>query len=204
MGIIKSIAFFGGSQILPEESAYKDAYQLAKLVAASGRRVVNGGGPGVMLAATLGAKEAGGKTTVIYYKPELATSYEGVAALNFADESTQESNYIDRTKRLLEIADTYIIFRGGTGTISEFGLAWGVGKLYFGHHKPLILYGDFWHEIIGAFKKNMKITEREFKIISIVNSPQEALFAIEAYEQLLIKTKHDHTTCDGKECTLLL
>lgn len=204
MGIIKSIAFFGGSKISQDDQTYKDAFQTAKLVAQSGRRIINGGGPGVMMAATLGAREADGKTAVVYYKPELATSFEGKAALNFADESTEESNYIDRTKKLLEMGDIYIIFNGATGTISEFGLAWGIGKLYFGHHKPLILYGDFWREIIGAFKKNMQISEREFKIISVVNSPQEALFAIEAYEQILKDTKHDHTTCDGKECSLLL
>jgi len=43
----------------------------------SGRRIVNGGEPGVMLAATLGAKKANGKTTVVCYKPELATLFEG-------------------------------------------------------------------------------------------------------------------------------
>jgi hypothetical protein len=29
------------------------------------------------------------------------------------------------------------------GTIIEFGTAWVLAKLYYGHHKPFILFGEF-------------------------------------------------------------
>ena len=36
-----------------------------------------------------------------------------------------------------------MVFNGGTGTISEFGMAWGLARLYFGNHKPMVLFGRF-------------------------------------------------------------
>lgn len=122
---IKTVAFFGCACGEPGDSHFDSAKKVAKTIAQSKRRVINGGGAGVMLAATQGAEEGNGKTTVVYYRPELASNFKGEIAVNFADQSYEEANYILRTKKLLELADAYIIFYGGTGTISEFGLAWG-------------------------------------------------------------------------------
>lgn len=201
---IKSVTFFGSSQVKPDDEIYESAFQVARLVAESGRRVVNGGGPGVMVAATLGAKDVKGKTSVVYYRPELTTEFEGMVAANIADESVEEKNYIHRTQRLLEMSDAYVIFNGGTGTISEFGMAWGVARLYFGHHKPLVLFGDFWHKVMETFKNEMKVREQEYKVFTIVNTPQQALSALENYEEILTKIRHDHKNCNGVECFLFL
>ncbi|MDO8657420.1 MAG: LOG family protein [Candidatus Levybacteria bacterium] len=201
---IKSVTFFGSSHGEPGNPNFDSARAVAKEVAKTGRRVVNGGGAGVMLAATLGAKEEGGKTSVVYYKPELATMFEGKTAANQADESYEEVNYVTRTKRLLELGDAYIVFNGGTGTISEFGMAWGVARLYFGHHKPLILYGDFWKNIMEDFKKYMLVRKEEYEVFTIVNSPSQAIEALEKYEEIIITNRHKHKDCNGVECRLLL
>lgn len=202
---IKSVTFFGSSANHESDQNFKDAFTTAKLVASSGRIVVNGGGPGVMLASTLGAKAANGKTKSVYFTPELASHFEGRSdvAANFADKSYEEVNYIMRTKKLLELGDAYIIFNGGTGTISEFAMAWGVARLYIDHHKPLILFGDFWHHLIVDFKKHMMIRSDEEKVYDIVTTPQEALNAIERYESILQKAHHN-LPCKGPECSLFL
>ncbi|HSW88489.1 MAG TPA: LOG family protein [Candidatus Saccharimonadales bacterium] len=204
--IINSVTFFGCACGEPGEPNYEAAKAVAKEVALSGRRVINGGGPGTMLAATLGAKEGEGKTTVVYYRPELATSFKGEIAANYAEEHYEESNYILRTKKLLELGNAYIIFNGGTGTISEFAMAWGVARLYFGHHKPLILYGDFWHSIMDNFKKNMFVREEEYKVFTIVNTPEDAIRQLDAYEKIVDKNRKEHRNCasPGAECHLLL
>lgn len=201
---IAAVTFFGSAKSKPGDQNFEAAKQTAKAVALSGRKVINGGGAGIMLAATLGAKEGDGKTTVVYYKPELASGFEGKAAANLADESFEESNYILRTKRLLELGNAYVIFNGGTGTLSEFAMAWGVNRLYFGHHKPLLLYGDFWQKLMDDFKKYMMVRSEEYKIFTIVNSSSEVLAALQAYERILAKNRHDHIECIGPECRLLL
>lgn len=203
---IKSVAFFGCSCGKKGDPHFDGAYETAKAVAESGRRVVNGGGPGVMLAATLGAEEGNGETTAVYYKPELATLFEGKSevATNFADESFEEANYVMRTKKLLELGDAYIVFNGGTGTISEFAMAWGLARLYFGHNKPLLLYGDFWQHLLSDFKEHMLIRPEELEVITIVNSPSEVLAALNKYEEILRVNRHDHEGCKNPECLLLL
>jgi len=54
---ITSVSFFGCSCGKDGDPHYDAAFAAAEVVARSGRRVVNGGGPGIMLAA-LGAYEA--------------------------------------------------------------------------------------------------------------------------------------------------
>jgi len=203
---IKTVSFFGCSCGVLGEPHLDAAFETAKAVAKSGRRIVNGGGPGVMLAATLGAKEGNGKTTAVYYKPELATLFEGKneVATNFADQSFEEANYVMRTKKLLELGDAYIVFNGGTGTVSEFAMAWGLARLYFGHHKPLLLYGDFWQHLISDFKEHMLIRPEEIEVITIVNSPAEVLAALDKYEEILRENKHNHIGCKNPECLLLI
>ena len=85
------------------------------------------------------------------------------------------------------------MFNGGTGTISEFGMAWGLAKLYFGHHKPLVLYGNFWEKIITAFKENMLLRPQELEVYKIVNSPDEVLDAIWDFGEELKTGKHHHS-----------
>ncbi len=202
--IIRSVTFFGCSCGKQGEPNFDAARAVAKEVALSGRRVINGGGPGTMLAATTGAREGKGKTTVVYYRPELATTFEGKVAANYADEQYEESNYILRTKKLLELGNAYIVFNGGTGTISEFSMAWGVAKLYFGHNKPLILYGDFWHPVMESFKKQMFVRPEEYEVFTIVTTPRSAIEALENYENIVAKNRHQHIECNGSECHLLL
>ncbi|OGM68462.1 hypothetical protein A2985_01545 [Candidatus Woesebacteria bacterium RIFCSPLOWO2_01_FULL_43_11] len=92
----------------------------------------------------------------------------------------------------MELGDAYVIFRGGTGTISEFGMAWGLARLYFGHHKPLILYGDFWNEIIREFERNMRIRPEDLKVYKVVNTPDEAYKAIQIFEGALAAQEYVH------------
>lgn len=204
--IINSVTFFGCACGNAGDQNFDNAQAAAKAVALSGRRVINGGGPGTMLAATLGAREGNGKTTVVYYRPELATEFKGEIAANYADEHYEESNYILRTKKLLELGNAFMIFNGGTGTISEFAMAWGVARLYFGHHKPLILFGEFWHEIMDNFKKNMLVRKEEYEVFTIVTTVEEAMEALEKYEKIVEKNRREHATCTnpGSESHLLL
>ena len=72
-------------------------------------------------------------------------------------------------------------------------MAWGLARLYFGHHKPLILYGKFWKNIMKAFKENMLLREEESKVYKIVDDPEEVLQAIYDFECEIVAGEHrDH------------
>lgn len=179
---LKSVAFFGDANISEADETYVQAFEVAEALARRGYVIVDGGGPGVMEAATSGAKKGGGKTVAITFDPVGAVGYEGRYIKNVTDTEVVTTNYIDRMFKLLEYGDVFIIFKGGSGTVSEFGTAWVLAKLYYGHHKPIILYGNFWAEILDVFRKNMNIDSTEMSIFEICTTKDEVLKAIEKFE----------------------
>ncbi len=190
--IIKDVTFLGYADAKETDDPYKAAFEVAKLCAQKGLTVVNGAGPGVMKAATLGAKSVGGKTIGITFYPKDIPVFEGRDETNTVDELVVTNNYLERTLKLLETGQIFVIFNGGTGTISEFAMAWGLARLYFGHHKPLILYGDFWQEIIFAFTRGMYIRPEERQVFKIVNKPEQVIEAIEDFEAMIELQSHNH------------
>ncbi len=179
---IKNIAFFGDADISEADETYKAAFDVAELLAKEGYVVVDGGGPGVMEAATSGAEKANGETISVTFDPANAPGFEGRYIGNVTDEEIVTTNYIERMFKLMEYSDTFIIFKGGSGTISEFGTAWVLAKLYYGHHKQFILYGDFWIEIIDAIRKNMYIDSKEYSVFEICRTKEEVLLTIKKFQ----------------------
>lgn len=148
---------------------------------------MNGGGPGVMQAATTGAQAVGGQTLVVTFapNPEEAPFFEGKFEGNHADVEIKTKNYIERMFSLMEHADIFIIFKGGTGTLSEWATAWLLAHIYFGHHKPIILYGEFWHEVVKCITDNFFIGDTEMQVFKIVKNQEELIPAFEYFEKEL-------------------
>lgn len=196
---IDQIAIFGSAHTSSEGPLGKEVFEVCKKLTEAGYTIVDGGGPGVMRAATNGAHAGGGKAVGVTFKASPGMNYEGRDTSNKFDLEIKADNYVERTLELLKAGQVYICFNGGTGTISEFGMAWGLAKLYFGHHKPLILYGKFWKNIIKVFIENMIITDQEKEVYKIVDSPTEVLQALEEFESELNKGEHKHIkmTKDG-------
>ena len=181
--LVKKVAFFGDSQIKELNPIFQDAFAVAKLLAQKGYVIVNGGGPGVMYAATKGAQEGKGKTETITFSPQGAPGFEGKYPRNVGDKEFTTTNYVERMFKLLEHGDMFIIFRGGSGTISEFGTAWVLAKLYYGHHKPFILFGEHWLSIIDCLKTNMNLDQTELAVFDICTKVSEVLPAITRFEK---------------------
>lgn len=187
---IQNVAIFGYANLSNKEDLFQEVFKVSKKLAQAGYTIVDGGGPGVMLAASLGAKEGGGKVIGVTLYPKDMKNFEGKDPANLLDKEIKTETYVERTLTLMKQGQVYVIFKGGTGTISEFGMAWGLARLYFGHHKPLVLYGKFWHKIIKAFKENMLLRPEEEKVFKIVSSPEEVLEAINMFEKEIEKGEH--------------
>lgn len=187
---ITQIAIFGYADLKEEDKEFKEVIEVSKVLAEAGYVVVDGGGPGAMRAATIGAKKGGGKVVGVTLYPEDMPYFEGRDPKNYFDKEIRTLNYVERTLALLNEGQVYIVFNGGTGTISEFGMAWGLARLYFGHHKPLILYGRFWENIIKAFKDNMKVRPADLKVYKIVETPEQVLDVIKEFEEEIGRDEH--------------
>jgi predicted Rossmann-fold nucleotide-binding protein len=135
-----------------------------------------------MDASTQGAQAVGGETISVTFYPDDATNFEGRYIGNRTDEEIVTTNYISRMFKLLEHGDMFVIFKGGSGTISEFGTAWVLAKLYYGHHKPFVLYGRFWEQIIDTLRRNMNIDRDELSVFEIASSKEEVLAAVKKFQ----------------------
>ena len=197
---IKNIAFFGDANISPDDPTYKSAFEIAKKLAEHEYTIVNGGGPGIMNASTQGAESVNGMTISVTFNPDNAPGFEGRYLKNVTDKEIKTKNYIERMYTLMEHADLFIIFRGGSGTISEFGTAWVLAKIYFGHHKPFILFGSHWIEIIDVLRKNMNLDQQEMASFEIVERMDEILPTIKRLEKKIHEIDHtkDCETCADK------
>lgn len=185
--IIKNIAFFGDAAISEDDPVYKDAFRVAKNLAEKGYTIVDGGGPGVMNAATQGAEAGNGETLSVTFYPKDAPNFEGRYLQNVTDREIVTSNYIERMFKLIEHAEMFVIFKGGSGTLSELGTAWVLANLYYGNHKPFILFGEFWIEIIDVLKKNMNLDSTEMSVFEIVTKPDQVDEVIDRFQN---KLKH--------------
>lgn len=190
--LVKNITFLGYADAKAADDPFKASFEVAALCAKEGFTVINGGGPGIMKASTQGAHSQDGTAIGVTFYPKDIPNFEGRDETNNVDQLIVEKNYLERTLKLLELGQIFVIFNGGTGTISEFGMAWGLARLYFGHHKPLVLYGDFWQQVIFAFTRGMYIRAEERHVYKIVNKPAKAIEAICEFKDVIEKRHHNH------------
>jgi len=189
---IKKIAFFGYADTKPEEDLYHTVYQAAKVLAEKEYTIINGGGPGLMEAATKGAESVNGDTLTVTLKQKYMTGFEGSYVGNVPDKEIVTYNYIDRIRGLIVEADAYVIFNGGTGTLSELGMVWCLAKLYRGHHKPFVLYGAHWKPVIEALVTHMLIRKESTELFEIVENDEELAEALSHFERQIGHREHNH------------
>lgn len=176
LSIVKKIAFLGGADWKEDSDVYKDVFEIAKVLAKSGYEILNGGGPGVMRAATKGAHAGGAKVLAITYHPnKKKMHFEGVDPENDFDEEVVTFDYFDRTKVLLQNSDLHIVFSGATGTISEFGMTWASSRIHEGNNKPIIVYGKFWNDLLDCIEKNLNLRPGERSLLKVCTTPKEVL-----------------------------
>jgi uncharacterized protein (TIGR00725 family) len=182
---IKFVALYGSADVDEQHPLYQEAFNVARYLAYHNKVVVNGGGPGVMAAATAGAQAGGGETLAVTFYPKDMPEFEGRFESNTVGKEIKTANYVERMFGLMDNADAFIVFQGGTGTLSEWATAWLLGHLYYGHHKPLILYGEFWHEVMRVINDHFLIGEKERTVYTIVKDEKEMIVALEAFEKEL-------------------
>jgi len=112
----------GGAQASDVECAH--AEEVGRLLAEAGAIVLTGGGPGVMEAASRGARAAGGTTVGVLPGRNRVESPPNPHVLIAVFSGMSEA----RNTILAHTADVVIAIGGGWGTLSEIALARKVGR----------------------------------------------------------------------------
>lgn len=182
---IKRVAFFGDAEIKPSEEYYQLATRTAELLAKEGYIIVNGGGSGIMAAATKGAQIGHGKVElVVLDAKKQPNNYEGIDSNNYnsAQKVYTTENYPERLNKLIEIADAFVVFNGGTGTLSEVGMVWEQAKFEYGKHEPVIFVGKQWEKVVKDLEEGMNYENKEKRVVIVVNNEEEVLKALKQAE----------------------
>jgi len=185
LNIIKSVAILGGADLKEDSKTYLDVVAMCEKIAKMNLDVYQGGGPGAMKAATVGAKKGGGRSISVTTKIQNGdkVTFEGVDPENKSDFEIFEVDYYERTRGLLLRSDVHIFVLGGTGTLSEFGMSWCVNWLYVGQNKPIILYGAQWKETMKVLEKTFLIEAGEQLLYEIVETPDEVIDLLKGYQR---------------------
>ena len=172
-----SVSIFGSARSLPESVHSKVAETLAYRIAKEiGYTVMTGGGPGIMSAASKGAREAHGKAIglSIELTKEQKTNEYVTDVINF-------SYFFSRKVMLSFAAEAYVFFPGGFGTFDElFGILTLIQTNKI-PRVPVILMGkDFWNPFneflnIHMCEDHATISKEDMLIYTITDSIDETL-----------------------------
>ena len=186
---ISTIAIFGYADTREDQRLYKSVVEVTKGLAEAGYTVVDGGGPGVMRAATVGAKMGGGK--VIGVIPRILVGWEhqhdGITELLVVDDMHV------RKRKMYELCDAALILPGGFGTLDELFEALTLiqtGKIA---RFPIILAGkSYWQGvydwIVSTMLENANINKEDLELFKIADSADEVVKYInDFYSKYLLK-----------------
>jgi len=149
MSTIRSICVYCGSSPGRGEVYLEAGRLLGRSIAASGLRLVYGGGTkGIMGAVAAGARGAGGKVMGII--PRFLMNTEATeSALARLDELVVTEDMHERKHRMFEESDAFVALPGGIGTVEEIVeiMTWA----QLGRHRKPIVYGNidgFWNPML--------------------------------------------------------
>lgn len=181
----KIITLFGSSRPKPGTPDYRLARRVGFALACSGFTLCNGGYGGTMEASAKGAKEAGGKTIGITF------AKQGLHANRYIDRTERKTTLLGRLERLVQIADGYLVFKGGTGTLLEVALILEMTHKKFSPPKPMVFMGNFWRKTVETARLESKAgSSYPFasdpggmeRYVRFVETPQEA---VKLFKELL-------------------
>ena len=136
--------------------------------------VTSGGGPGIMEATNLGAREAGGKTIGL----NIRLPYEQMPNQYITPELNFEFHYFFMRKYWFAyLSKALVIFPGGFGTLDELFEILTLAQTQKLAKKILVLiYGsEYWSRVFNfqALVDSGTIAAEDLKLFRIVNSPEE-------------------------------
>lgn len=179
---MRRVAVFGGSEARPGQPAYEIARRLGSDLARAGFEIVTGGYGGVMEAASLGARDAGGQA--------LGVTCEIFSARNpneYLTAARLTKDLHERTRDLIELSQAFFVLPGKTGTLAELAFLWALDRAGSLGRKPVLLIGDLWEPLLRHLARWEMLDEEQAKRTLLVARVEDAvprlLAALEAAQR---------------------
>ncbi len=182
----KTVTIFGSARTPEDNRYYQEARSLAGMLAREGYAVITGGGGGIMEAANRGAIEAGGASIGF----NIILPHE--QSLNeYTTESFAFSHFAPRKIVMTMMADAYIYFPGGYGTLDELLEILTLTQTGKISKAPIYLYDrPFWSKWDDFVRSTMLDQE------SVISPGDEEIYTVtEDLQQIIDGIKANHTYC---------
>ena len=179
----KAVSIFGSAQSSAASTKrfYKLAEETAYLLAKNGYAIITGAGHGIMEAGNKGAKKAGGESVglniliPIMQKPN-----------KYVTKLIEFKYFFCRKVMFAKYSKAFVVFPGGFGTLDELFEAITLVQTERVDPFPVILVGkEYWKGLISWIRNTLipqgTIEEKDMKLFSVVDKPQEVLSAINKF-----------------------
>jgi uncharacterized protein (TIGR00730 family) len=179
-----AVTIFGSARVTDDDPVYEQARAAGRRFAEAGFTVVSGGGPGVMEAANRGAQEAGGRS--VGFNIELPHEQ---SANPYLDVCHTFRHFYARKTMLVKVAEGFVMFPGGFGTLDEMFEALTLiqtGKVL---HFPVVLVGRaYWADLLGWIGDELldhgMISRDDLRLLYLTDDPEVAVHeVVRCYEE---------------------
>jgi uncharacterized protein (TIGR00730 family) len=174
------VTVFGSARFNQDHPYYTLTEKVGAGLARLGFTVMTGGGPGVMEAASRGAKEAGGFTVGCNI-----TLPEEQKLNPYVDRSVSFEHFFVRKVMLVKYSYAFVVMPGGLGTMDELFEALTLiqtGKI---HNFPVVLMStEFYRPLMGLLAKMVAggtISNTDLDLLLVTDSVEEAMSHIEKH-----------------------
>src|SRR6476620_4957809 len=140
------VAIFGSSRIRPEDENYARVRELARRLSELGCDIVTGGGPGLLSAATEGARHGAYRHKPRSFGLTILLPMEEQPN-PFLDEVAQHPTFFSRLHQFIRLSHAYVVVDGGIGTTLEAMMVWQLLQVRLIRDRPLIFVGPMWHDL---------------------------------------------------------
>lgn len=178
-----AVSIFGSAQSGARSTKryYKTAENTSYLLAKNGYAVITGAGHGMMEAGNKGAKKAGGESIglniliPIMQKPN-----------KYVTRLIEFKYFFCRKVMFAKYSRAFVVFPGGFGTLDELFEAITLVQTERVDPFPVILVGrEYWKGLVLWIKNTLlvegTIEQKDLKLFSVVDKPQEVLAAINKF-----------------------
>jgi uncharacterized protein (TIGR00730 family) len=177
----KKVCVFGSYKDLKPQTK-DETVRLGQMLAEKGVTVVSGGFGGVMEDISRGAKSGGGKTIGVTYYLHGKAAYK--KPNSFVDEEIVTDSLTQRIEVMLNQADAFLVFPGGTGTMLELSTVLEYTNKGLMEPKPIILFSHFWKPLIGCLK-NEPVYSKKIKAEGKIACCAELVTFVETAEECI-------------------
>jgi uncharacterized protein (TIGR00730 family) len=175
-----AVSIFGSARTPATDPMYEQARLLAYKLAENGLTIITGGGPGIMEAANLGARDAKGVSVGlgIELPHEQGINQHVDVAIDFR-------YFFVRKTMFVKYAQSFVIFPGGFGTLDELFESVTLVQTGKIEHFPTILFGSsYWQGLLDWLSTTVaaegKVDARDLELLQISDDVDEVVEVIMA------------------------